>query len=526
MRERLLLVSVLLPALALSAHADSTCTSLKELSLPHATIDSAEIVTAGTFTPPDLKPDQKPNPVFKYTPEFCRVLATLKPTSDSDIKVEVWTPTTKWNGKFQGAGNGGFAGSISYTVLAGAVLQGYASASTDTGHTTPDASWALGHPEKIVDFGYRAIHEITVDAKNIVEKFYGKAPARSYFASCSNGGRQALMEAQRFPDDYDGIIAGAPANNWVPMLTGGLKLIQTLHGAGYIPPTKIPTISKAVLAACDELDGLKDGVLNDPRQCHFDPSSLLCKEKESDSCLTQPQVDSMKMLYSGAHDATGKQIFPGVLPGAEDGDGGWATWITGSEEGKSAAVFFVTGYFSNMVYGQKDWDYTSVKIEDAMKLAYEKSGDTLAAANPDLRPFLGHGKLILYHGWDDPGIAPLNTVNYYNNVVSTVGDKAAQSVRIYMVPGMQHCLGGPGATAFGQFGADSRSDASHNMFMSLVDWVENGKAPGIIIASRPVGRDPATPNMTRPVCPYPQAPKYKGTGDPNSAESFQCAAGK
>jgi hypothetical protein len=483
-------------------------------------------VPAGAFVPPNLKPDEKVPPIFKSTPAFCRVMATLKPTSDSDIKVEVWMPETGWNGKLRSVGNGGFAGYINYSGLAGVVTLGYASASTDTGHATTDASWALGHPEKIVDYGYRAVHEMTVDAKAVVQKFYGKAPARSYFASCSNGGRQALMEAQRFPDDYDGIIAGAPANNWVPMLTAGIKVIQTLHGEGYIPPTKIPAISNAVLAACDELDDVKDGVLNDPRQCHFDAATLLCKGKETDACLTAAQVNSLKLLYSGAHDASGKQIFPGALPGAEDGDGGWKDWVTGSEEGKSAISFFVTGYFSNMVYSQKDWDFMNVNLDDARKLALEKTGDAMNAVNPDLRPFLAHGKLIIYHGWDDPAISALNSVNYYNSVVSAVGATAAQSMRLYMVPGMQHCAGGPGATSFAQFGAPPKGDANHDMFTALVEWVEDGKAPGSIIANRPVGRDSALPSMTRPICPYPQAAKYKGRGDTNSAESFECAAGR
>ncbi len=532
MPERSLLavaLSLLLP-LTISAQADSaSCASLKQLPLPHGTITVAETVAAGAFVPPSLKPDEKVPPLYKSTPSFCRVVAALKPTSDSDIKVEVWMPSTGWNGRFRGVGNGGFAGYISYSALATAVRQGYATANTDTGHTghsTTDASWALGHPEKIIDYGYRAVHEMTLDAKAVVQKFYGKAAARSYFASCSNGGRQGLMEAQRFPDDYDGIIAGAPANAWVPMLTGGLKVIQTLHGDGYIPAAKVPAISTAVLAACDELDGVKDGILNDPRQCHFDASTLLCKEKESDSCLTEAQVNSLKVLYSGAHDAAGRQIFPGVMPGAEEGDNGWKTWVTGSEEGKGEAMLYVTGFFSNMVYSRKDWDYKSVKVDEALKLAYEKTGDTVDALDPDLRPFLAHGKLILYHGWDDPAISPVHTVNYFDSVVATVGPGAAKSVRLYMVPGMQHCAGGPGATSFGQNGTDDRSDAGHDIFTSLIEWVENGRAPGTIVASKPPGeRSTKSSNITRPLCPYPQAAKYKGTGDPNSAESFECVAG-
>jgi hypothetical protein len=363
----------------------------------------------------------------------------------------------------------------------------------------------------------------------IAKTFYGDDPKRSYFASCSNGGRQALMEAQRFPDDYDGIIAGAPANFWVPMLTSGLHLLQTLDQAGYIPPTKVPAISKAVIAACDAQDGVADGVLNDPRECRFEPSTLLCKGADSDACLTAPQVNSLKAIYVGAQDASGHQIFPGILPGAEEGRNGWATWITGKEQGKSSGAFFVTGYFSDMVYGKVDWDYKSANVDEALKLAYAKTGDSMDATNPDLKPFLARGgKLIMYHGWNDPGISPLNTVNYYNNVVTRIGNQSAdQSVRLYMVPGMQHCGGGPGATSFGQDEASPRSDAQHDIYSSLVEWVENGAAPSTIIATKYVQseNEPKAVEMTRPLCPYPQTATYKGTGDKNLAASFTCGAG-
>jgi hypothetical protein len=527
----LTLASLISVSLASAAEASRTCASLRQLALPNVTITVAQPVAAGMFTPPGLKPDEKVPPIFKAAPAFCRVAATLAPTPDSDIKLEVWLPAKRWNGKFKGAGNGGFAGFISYSSLAAAVAQGYATASTDTGHSTGDADWALGHPEKIVDYGYRAIHEMTVDAKTITKAFYGADAKPSYFASCSNGGRQALMEAQRFPDDYDGILAGAPANAWVPLLTAALKFVQTLDQAGYIPAAKIPAISKAVLAACDQQDGVKDGVLNDPRQCKFDPATITCKagdkdkEKESDSCLTPRQADSLKLLYSGLHDASGKLIFPGLLPGAEDGDGGWRTWITGEEEGKSAAVFFAHGYFANMVYGNKDWDFKTANVDSALKLAYEKTGDAMDSMNPDLKPFFAHGgKLILYHGWNDAAISPINSINYYNSVAATDGNEIAdKSLRLYMVPGMQHCDGGPGATSFGQGGTSPRGDAEHDIFTSLVQWVENGKAAGTVIASKYSDGNPAKGvEMTRPLCPYPQAARYKGAGDPNQASSFVC----
>ena len=500
-----------------------TCASLKQLALPNVTITVAEPVTAGQFTPPDLKPNETVSPLYTATPAFCRVAATLAPTADSDIRIEIWLPSSGWSGKFRGAGNGGFAGSINYLALAGAVAQGYAAASTDTGHSMPGAVWALGHPEKLIDYGFRAVHLMTVTAKTVVQSFYGNAPKKSYFSSCSNGGRQALMEAQRFPNDYDGILAGDPANSHVPMIIGMLKIAQTLQGPGYISGAKIPAISKAVLTACDELDGVKDGVLNDPRQCHFDPTVLLCKEKDSDECLTAPQVASLKQIYAGTRDSAGELVLPGMVPGAEDGDGAWKAWITGPEEGKSIDAFFVQANFSYMVYGQKDWEWRHASIDASLKAAYEKIGDAMDAMNPDLKPFFARGgKLILYHGWNDPAIPALSTVNYYDGVVSTVGKESAEkSIRLYMVPGMQHCTGGPGATSFGQFDEGPR-DADHNVSIALVEWVENGKAPGTIIATKH-GEGGKT-LMTRPLCPYPQVAKYKGLGDSSSAGSFECAA--
>ena len=308
--------------LASAAEAARTCASLRQLALPNVTITVAEPVAAGMFTPPDLKTDQKVPPIFKAAPAFCRVAATLAPTADSDIKLEVWLPA-----------NGLERQSLKARAMVALrdtfpIRRSPLRSRKDTlqpaptpGHSTTDADWALGHPEKIVDYGYRAIHEMTVDAKIIAKTFYGSEAKLSYFASCSNGGRQALMEAQRFPEDYDGILAGAPANAWVPLLSAGIKIVQALDQAGYIPAAKIPAIGKAVLAACDQQDGVKDGVLNDPRQCKFDPATITCKvsDKDSDSCLTPRQADTLKLIYSGAHDASGKLIFPGLLPGAEEG---------------------------------------------------------------------------------------------------------------------------------------------------------------------------------------------------------------
>ena len=441
-------------------------------------------------------------------------------------------PASGWNGKFRGQGNGGFAGEMDYRALGLAIAQGYASAATDTGHAASgtDATWALGHPEKVIDYAHRAIHEMTSLSKATVKAFYGDAPKHSYFASCSNGGRQALMEAQRYPQDYDGILAGAPANYWTHLLSSALWDAQatTNDPDSYIPPSKIPAIAQAVLAACDAIDGLKDGIVNDPRQCHFDPATMLCKQGNSDSCLTKPQVIALKKLYEGAHDAKGKQIFPGFVPGAEEGEGGWDLWITGNAPGKALLFAFGNGFFRNMVYEQADWDYKKANVDDAVLAADQKLAAVLNSTDPNLKPFQSHGgKLILYHGWNDAAISPLNAINYYESVQAAMGkEQAASFVRLYMVPGMQHCSGGPGPDVFGQLGISPANDPQHNMYLALEEWTEKGTPPSTVIASKLEGESPVVPagkvKMTRPLCAYPQQPKYKGTGNPNEAASFTC----
>ncbi len=291
--------------------AAATCESLAQTALPDTTIAIAQSIPAGAFIPP------YGNALDKL-PAFCRVAGVIKPTSDSYIRFEVWLPASGWNGKFLGVGNGGFAGAIGFGSMGANLKRGYATAGTDTGHEADgeDASWAYHHPEKVTDFGYRALHLTTVNAKNLVEAFYSHPAQHAYFDSCSDGGREALMEAQRFPADFDGILAGAPANFWTHMLAAGVDISQAIYTdpAGYISSIKFPAISAAVLAACDEQDGVKDGIVNDPSRCHFDPSTLLCKDVDSRTCLTAPQVASLKKLYAGGRNSHGAAIFPGTRP--------------------------------------------------------------------------------------------------------------------------------------------------------------------------------------------------------------------
>lgn len=511
--------------------ATHSCESLAQLELLSARVVSAETVAAGTLTPPATAAWLRGNPdLYKSLGPFCRVTVQAAPSKDSDIKIEVWLPAEGWNGNFRGQGNGGFAGEIGYGSMAMAVLQKYATAGTNTGHSAEgtDASWALGHPEKVTDFGYRAIHEMTQIAKTAITAYYGNKLQHSYFSSCSNGGRQALMEAQRYPGDYDGILAGAPANYWTHLLTKALADAQatTLDPASYIPGSKIPAIAKAVNAACDRQDGVADGVLNDPRKCKFKPEMMLCKTADSNECLTAPQVTALKKLYEGPHDASGKLIFPGYLPGAEDGPGGWVTWITGMEPGKSLLFAFGGGYFSNIVYEKADWNYKTTTVDEGVKAADEKTASILNATDSNLAAFKARGgKLILYHGWNDAAISALNTINYYESVKSVMGGAEADAFsRLYMVPGLQHCGGGPGANTFGQGGAGAK-DAQHNMELALEQWVEKGIVPSAIVAAKFVDDDPSKGvKFTRPLCPYPQTAQYKGSGDTNDAANFACVA--
>lgn len=529
MRKILLLLASFVLIASVVAFGDESCDKVGELKIPHAKIIFAQTVEAGRFVgPPASFTGRDQSAFYKSLPAFCRVVGIATPSTDSNIRLEVWMPVSGWNGKLLGIGNGGFAGLIDFMQLGVAVSHGYAATATDTGHegTPIDAGWAVGHPERVADFGHRGIHEMTRIAKAAVHAYSGKDAQHSYFAGCSDGGREALIEAQRYPADYDGILAGAPANNWTPLFSTAVSDTQalTLNPASFIPQAKIPSIAAAVVAACDQIDGVRDGVLNDPRQCHFDPSTIECKAGEdTDKCLTAPQVAALKKIYGGLLDAHGHQVFPGFLPGAEDGPGGWALWITGPAPVKSLMAFFGLGYFSDMVYEEPGWNYKTFKMDDGLKAAEEKSASALNATDANLKPFAARGgKLILYHGWNDPAIPALSTVQYYDRVVTKMGHDTDSFVRLYMVPGMQHCDNGPGADSFGQVGRLTFEDPQHSVAAALVQWVEKGVAPSTIIASKYAGSDNQPATMTRPLCAYPQAAKYKGTGDTNNAANFVC----
>jgi len=512
----------------------ATCDSLAHLKLQSTKITSAQTVAAGTFTLPPGTPPPPPGLGifnFKELPAFCRVQGVIQPSSDSHIEFEVWLPTSGWNGNFAGVGNGGFAGSINYADLAQALGAGYATASTDTGHkgSAVDAKWALGHSEKITDFGFRAIHETAEKSKAAIRAFYGNGPQHSYFSSCSNGGRQALMEAQRYAADYDGLIAGAPAANWTHIMAGFNWDEQSLESdpARYIPANKFPAVEKAALAACDALDGVKDGVIDDPRKCHFDPSVLLCKGGESATCLTGPQISALKKIYAGPHNSKGEQVYPGFEPGGEAAASflGWAAWFSGAAPGQSAQYAFATQGGAYLIYQNAAWDYRKANFDQDVRTADETMGPKLNAIDPNLKALKDRGgKLILYHGWSDPALVPTATINYYESVVAKIGQKDTDGfARLYMVPGMNHCALGPGPNSFGA-GSERGANSDFSMFTALQRWVEKGTAPNQIIATKYKidGNPTSGVARTRPLCPYPQVAKYKGSGSADDAANFAC----
>jgi len=471
----------------------ANCESLVKLPLPAATITQAQTIAA------DQWPASTTGPKGAHIP-FCRVAATLTPTSDSDIKIEVWMPVSGWNGNFQAVGNGGWSGSLNYTAMATAIAGGYATSSTDTGHTGGSASFALGHPEKLIDFAYRSEHEMTVQAKTILTAFYGKAVHLSYWNGCSAGGKQGLMEAQRYPEDFNGIVAGSPAANWTGRAAQAIWVAQAVHldDASYIPPEKYPAIHRAVLDACDRLDGVEDGVLEDPSRCHFDPKVIECKAADSTDCLTAAQVEAARKIYApSTNPRTGQKLYPGLAPGSE---AGWRTW------GGPQPLSIAGDYFRFVLFQNPNWDFRTLNFDQDIARAEQLEGSRLNATNPNLRPFFTHGgKLIQYHGWSDPQISPGNSVEYFASVRKQLGD-VQEWYRLFMVPGMAHCGGGDGTSTF-------------DMMAALQRWVEEQHPPDRIEASRVRN---GKSDRTRPLCPYPQTAVYKGSGSTDDGANFTC----
>jgi feruloyl esterase len=520
------------------ASAAVKCEQLAGLNLPNVTITTAQTVQPGTFTAPDGE-------VFNSMPGFCRVVAFATPTPQSHINFEVWMPTLSWNKRFQGEGSGGSYGAILYYAMAQALQDNYSTMANDNGHT--GSSWTFSQPpDRVVDFGHRAQHVTTIAGKIITRAFYGETPKYSYFVGCSQGGHHALMEAQRYPEDYDGIVAGDPANDWTGLMFGELwtGVNSSVKGPTYdLPQAQLSLVNKTLLAQCAGRDGgLKsDAFLNDPRLCRFNPQVLLCKaNQDPNTCLSSDQLQAVKAIYQGpVNPRTHRQIFPGFTLGSEIG---WRQFLVGpvGAPGGSSASFFRDGVFA----GQPDLNFLNINFDSYVTLTETKpaaDGETWAQAlnanNSDLTPFKRRGgKLIMYHGFADPFINSFVSLDYYTALIGTQGrdedeamhnralEETREFARLFMVPGMFHCVGGPGATVFnGPLNQGAIADANHDVVMALDRWVSQGVAPKQIIATKFVNDKPTMGvAFTRPLCPYPEVANYKGSGDQSLATSFAC----
>lgn len=514
------LLAAILPAAVLAGGRAQTdpsaaCAALASTRLSSTTIAAAEAITSGSFDPPGGG-----GPIANLPP-FCRVAGVIAPTKASHIRFEVWMPLEKWNGKFSGVGNGGWAGAISYGGLGDQLRRGYATASTDTGHEAAPgiemARFAFEHPERLIDFAHRAHHETALNGKALVQAFYAKAPERAYFVGCSSGGYEGLMEAQRYPSDYDGIVAGAPANNWTRLMAGDFDGVLAVlkDPANHLPPPALGALYRAVIASCDGADGVTDGVLEDPRRCRFDPATLQCPVNQNGAaCLTPSQVAAARRVYGGLKDpTTGAQLYPGLVPGSEP------FW---PHRNPANPFPIPLSHYKWLVFADPNWDWRTFDFADpsdyqAFLKAEAAFAPLLNATNPDLAQFRARGgKLLQYHGWNDQLIAPQNSIDYYESVIAFAGrngkDRAAALAevqgfyRLFMAPGMAHCSGGTGPNAF-------------DMQAALEAWVERGVAPDQIVATHAIN---GIVDRSRPLCAYPKVAYYKGTGDTNDAENFVC----
>jgi feruloyl esterase len=492
--------AVTLAALNAAPPTPIACESLVQMKVTNGRVLSAASVPAGAFIPPDATSAPATVP-FTTLQAFCRVTLKLTPSGDSDIRAEVWLPQSGWNRKLQVSGNGGLGGVIPYRALAASVAAGYAAAATDTGHVGDNADFVATHPQKLVDFAYRAIHEMTVAAKTVSTARYGARPARAYFTACSTGGRQALIEAQRYPDDFDGIVAGASAWDQMRLYAARVWLNTYVNRtpAAAIPAGKYPTIHNAVLDKCDAVDGVKDGLIEDPTKCAFDFASLTCSGADRPDCLTPDQVESANAMTRPIRDLkSGASLHPGrYYPGSELG---WRGVAGPSPPGESHEAM-------RKIVFRPDWDYRTIKVPDDVERAVRADRGLLYGGDPNLsRFFTRGGKLIMYHGWADPLISPDTSRIMFERINDTVGSSAAHSLALFMVPGMGHCAGGPGTDQFDTAAA-------------IDQWVESGIKPQSIPAAHITA---ASVDRTRPLCAYPTTAHYIGSGSTDEARNFRC----
>jgi Tannase and feruloyl esterase len=491
-----------------SAHAldAAQCAALTGLNVPATTITSATMVAA-TAT----------------VPQHCLVRARV----DAEIEFNLGLPAA-WNGKFYHQDGGGFVGSIP-GINAG-LTRGYASVATNTGHVgngvaALDGSWALDRLDRQINFGHRGIHVVTVAAKDITQRAYGSAPKHSYFQGCSNGGRQALNEVQRYPKDFDGVIAGAPALDWTGLMVGFNWNSRAVRAAP-IPPAKLTLIANEAAKRCDADDGLADGLIDKPLRCDFDPAVLTCNGPDGPNCLTPAQVSAVKKVYAGPSNSRGRQIYLGFPPGAEGGatpgegqTSGWQNWISGPGNpaapvlGNPLQYTFQDHYLKYFVFSNPNYDSMSFDYDRDPK-ALRATGAFINAKKTDISAFRkAGGKLILWHGWADHALMAERTIEYYEDVVDRMGSRkrADRFMRLFLAPGMHHCSNGPGPNVF-------------DALTALENWVEKGIAPASMVATKYANNNVAAGvvERTRPLCPYPQRARYIGTGSINDAANFTC----
>jgi feruloyl esterase len=529
------MIETLTFAVLAAALAPTPCEGLKAISLPNTTITTSEFRPEGPQQPagggargggaaagargqgPGGGPPQAGGPPAaaagnrggggrgggqpQILPAHCRIVAVLKPSSDSLINMELWLPPSdKWNGKFQAIGNGGWAGSIQGLNggMPAALRLGYATAGNDTGHEGGNGTFALGHPEKLIDFAYRAMHEMTVQSKALIKAFYDQSARLSYYNGCSTGGRQGLMAAQRYPEDFDAIIAGAPANDHTFLHAGDIVRMTNIYKdpEGFIPPPKQAVLAQAVMNACDANDGVKDNLITNPRSCKFDPAVLRCKSDDAPDCLTPKQVATAKSVYEAAKTSKGELIFPGFSYG---GESSYNVMRGGTAPGNLQLDTY------KLAHKDANWDWKTFNINTDTALVKKEIG-FIDSVDPDMSKFKARGgKLLLYHGWSDPAIPAEHTVVYFDSVLAKMGRNQNDWMRLFMVPGMGHCGGGAGPNQI-------------DWLTALENWREKGQAPDAIVGR---GTNAGTP-MTRPLCPHPQVATYKGSGDVNDAANFVC----
>lgn len=442
--------------------------------------------------------------------DTCRVRLRLHPVPGSDIHVEVWLPQA-WNRKLFAIGGAGFDGALNpgtAALLAKATHEGYATVATDVGHDAGASleSWVHKQPEKVVDFGHRGNHLAAIVAKQVISAYYDAKPQHAYFFGCSNGGRDGLMEASRYPEDYDGVIAGDPAQRYIEVLTEMIWNYRAVHGPGGAPNlgSKLDLIHAAIMKNCDALDGVKDGILENPRLCHFDPAALQCKGGDKPTCLTRAEVAATRKIYAGPRLGNGEQIVKGPELGGELTKDGWPGWIIPPQ-----TAMYGQEFYRWFVYDDPSWEVENFDFDRDYPAARARIGGIVDADGADLRAFARRGgKLIIYEGWADPGITPGATIKYYDDARHRLGSTTADHVRLFMVPSMFHCAGGAGATTF-------------DMQPALEAWVEKGVAPERVIATK---ADSGEPPMSHPLCAWPKIAHYDGSGSTRDAANFSCKA--